>query len=44
MESSKEEFFEQRLWESNQDPKLLGELIRDYLNDFIEIKNDNKIN
>jgi len=31
MEGSKEMFVEQRIWEDNQDPKLLGELIKQYL-------------
>lgn len=31
MEGSKEIFAEQRLWEDNQDPRLLGDLIKQYL-------------
>lgn len=34
MEGSKEMFSEQRIWEDNQDPRLLGELIKEYLNNF----------
>lgn len=33
MQGSKDEFIEQREWESIQDPLLLKELIEDYLHD-----------